>query len=132
MQIGPYIADFVCRKRKLVIEIDGFRYAGNPDDAIRTRWLNQQGYSVLGFWNQGVLQSRAMVPETIVAALEDRIGDAGGETGYWPAASSPLTGEVPRRRGEPGTDGEDEMTTTVHAASAAFSPERSTHENGAR
>lgn len=99
--IGPYIADFVCRSSKLVVEIDGFQHAENPRDINRTRWINEQGYSVLRFWNHEVLQARRIVLETIVAALERRIEDFGEATGYWPAASSPLRGEVARRSEAP-------------------------------
>jgi very-short-patch-repair endonuclease len=36
MEIGPYIADFVCRERKLIIEIDGGQHAGSGADQVRT------------------------------------------------------------------------------------------------
>ena len=62
--IGPYTVDFVCRERRLVIEVDGGQHATDPRDEVRDRWLNARGYRVLRFWNneEGVL-------ETIAAAL---------------------------------------------------------------
>ena len=37
--IGPYIVDFACREKRLVIEIDGGQHADNRGDAARDRWL---------------------------------------------------------------------------------------------
>ncbi len=55
MVIGSYIADFVCRSRKLVIELDGDTHAGNEaHDAQRTMWLEAKGYRVIRFTNQEV------------------------------------------------------------------------------
>ena len=33
--IGPYIVDFACREKRLVIEIDGGQHADNRGDAAR-------------------------------------------------------------------------------------------------
>jgi very-short-patch-repair endonuclease len=35
--IGPYIVDFVCFERKIVIEVDGGQHLGSEGDAIRDR-----------------------------------------------------------------------------------------------
>jgi len=71
--LGPYIVDFLCRDKLLIIEIDGFQHAASPSDINRTRWLNTQGYSVLRFWNHEVLRARRAVLETVLAALEGQI-----------------------------------------------------------
>ena len=55
MEIGPYVADFVCRDQKLVVEIDGGQHAGNDGDRVRTTYLETQGYKVLRYWNNDVL-----------------------------------------------------------------------------
>ena len=53
--IGAYIVDFVCRSRKLVLELDGDTHAGNEAyDAQRTMWLEAKGYRVIRFTNQEV------------------------------------------------------------------------------
>lgn len=83
--LGAYVADFVCRDRHLVVEIDGSQHAENPADAIRTDWLNENGYAVLRFWNQEVLRDRRAVLETILAALEGRITDRCDITRFYPA-----------------------------------------------
>ncbi len=48
--IGNYIVDFVCRKLKLIIEIDGSSHlAKSEEDYIRQKFLESQGYTVLRF-----------------------------------------------------------------------------------
>jgi very-short-patch-repair endonuclease len=71
--LGPYVVDFVCREKSLIVEIDGFHHAESTSDGGRTLWLNRNGYSVLRFWNHEVLRERRPVLETILAALEGRI-----------------------------------------------------------
>jgi very-short-patch-repair endonuclease len=66
--IGPYIVDFVCREKRLVIEIDGSQHADNERDAIRDRWLVEHHYRVLRLWNNEVLRNIEGVWETILAA----------------------------------------------------------------
>ena len=69
--IGPYVVDFVCILRKLVIELDGGQHAQNlGGDVSRTKWLERQGYRVLRFWNNEVLQNIEGVLEAIRTALE--------------------------------------------------------------
>ena len=70
--IGPYVVDFVCHRMRLVIEVDGAGHGfadAARDDAKRTRWLTDQGYRVLRFWNQEVMNQIDMVLDTIHAAL---------------------------------------------------------------
>ncbi|WP_371872834.1 endonuclease domain-containing protein [Notoacmeibacter sp. MSK16QG-6] len=71
--LGRYIADFVCRKEKLIVEVDGSQHAESTHDALRTDWLNRNGYSVLRFWNEEVLKQRTMVLNTILATLDKRL-----------------------------------------------------------
>lgn len=55
--IGQYIVDFVCLEKRLVIELDGEHHREQSEqDAVRTGWLSAQGFTVLRFWNQAVLQ----------------------------------------------------------------------------
>jgi very-short-patch-repair endonuclease len=79
--IGPFIADFVCREHRLVIEVDGGQHATDPRDAWRDRWLSEHGYRVLRFWNNDVLSNIESVLEVIGSALPPeepltRIADA--------------------------------------------------------
>ncbi len=55
--IGNYIVDFVCREKKLIIEIDGGQH--NEEDAImydkeRTKYLESRGFRVVRFWNTDI------------------------------------------------------------------------------
>lgn len=56
--IGPYTADFACRKAKLVIELDGVTH-DMPDEMLhderRTAYLAGLGYRVVRFRNEEIL-----------------------------------------------------------------------------
>ena len=57
--IGPYIVDFVCLEKDLVIELDGGQHSeAIAYDDIRSAWLASQGLRVLRFWNHEVLGKR--------------------------------------------------------------------------
>jgi very-short-patch-repair endonuclease len=83
--LGPYFADFLCREKKLIVEVDGSQHAESASDARRTEWLNGQGYSVLRFWNHEVLEQRRDVLETIVAVLEGRMFAKCDAARFYPA-----------------------------------------------
>ena len=64
--IGPYIADFVCFEKRLIIELDGGQHALEQEkDREREYWFNQEGFRTLRFWNTDVLQNIAGVVEVI-------------------------------------------------------------------
>jgi len=65
--IGNYIVDFVCFSVKLIIEIDGGQHADETleQDKIRDEWLSSQGFAILRFWNNEVLQNREGVFDRI-------------------------------------------------------------------
>ncbi len=54
--IGPYIADFANLRAKIVIEVDGGQHNESQRDEVRDRFLNEQGFCVLRFWNNEVLE----------------------------------------------------------------------------
>ena len=56
-QIGNAIADFACRRARLVIEVDGGQHADSPTDDARTQMIESYGYRVIRFWNNEVLQN---------------------------------------------------------------------------
>jgi very-short-patch-repair endonuclease len=71
--IGPFICDFVARGPRLVIEIDGGQHGWqSDDDARRTRFIEQQGYRVIRFWNNDVLERTEGVVAEITRALAER------------------------------------------------------------
>jgi very-short-patch-repair endonuclease len=70
--VGPYIADFACMAARLVIEVDGSQHGldtGMQKDAGRTRWLEQEGYRVIRFWNNDITKNIKGVLEAIHVAL---------------------------------------------------------------
>ena len=70
--IGPYFADFCCRERKLIIEVDGATHSTDAElarDAKRTRFFEAQNYRVLRFTNADVYDDIESVTNTILAAL---------------------------------------------------------------
>jgi very-short-patch-repair endonuclease len=67
--IGPYIADFACRERRIVIEVDGGQHAANSRDAVRDEWFAEHDYRVLRFWNNEVFGNIDGVLEMIAVAL---------------------------------------------------------------
>ena len=69
--MGRYIVDLVCIEEKLVVEVDGGQHAEEREyDRERERWLEAQGYRVLRFWNNEVIEEMEGVEETILEALE--------------------------------------------------------------
>ncbi len=70
--IAPYIADFVARSRKLIVEIDGDTHAlCEAKDARRTAWLEHQGYRVIRFTNYEVGNNLDGVAQMIALTLAD-------------------------------------------------------------
>ena len=68
--IGAFIADFCCYERRLVIELDGGHHAELVDaDQSRTDFFVSQGYRVLRFWNNEVIENIDGVLEQIVHTL---------------------------------------------------------------
>jgi len=56
--IDNYIADFVCFEKRLVIELDGGQHSDNIEyDEYRTKIIEQQGFIVLRFWNNDVMNN---------------------------------------------------------------------------
>ena len=42
--VGPYVVDFVCLEKKLVVEVDGGQHVMNAEDLERRVWLESQGF----------------------------------------------------------------------------------------
>ena len=67
--IGPYIVDFICLDRRLVVEVDGEMHAltkQEQHDASRTKWLESEGYRVIRFWSNEVKDNITSVVQTIM------------------------------------------------------------------
>jgi very-short-patch-repair endonuclease len=70
--MGPYIADFFCRERRLIVEVDGATHstaAELENDRVRTRYLEKQGCRVLRFHNDEIFNGLDEVLSIIRSAL---------------------------------------------------------------
>jgi len=71
--IGDYIVDFYCTELKLAIEIDGdshFEEGAEKKDANRTKYLCEQGISIIRFTNNDVKKNLQQVLEEISKEVE--------------------------------------------------------------
>ena len=69
--VGNYIPDFCSPKAKLVIELDGSQHLEQEEyDMERTRYLESQGYKVIRFWNNDVMNNIEGVILAIMVTLE--------------------------------------------------------------
>lgn len=55
VSIGDYIVDFYCVSCQLAVEVDGGQHLDNKYDAQRTAFLEEQGITVVRYWNNQVL-----------------------------------------------------------------------------
>ncbi len=73
--LGDYVADFLCEEARIIVEIDGGQHAEREEaDRERTRWLERQGYRVVRFWNNEVLENMDGVLETLSPTLSQGRG----------------------------------------------------------
>lgn len=92
--IGRYIVDFACFSHKLVIEIDGGQHADSASDGERDAFLVSQGFKVLRFWNNEVLQQLDGVYDTVRLALIELMSEGGSVESFHPHPNpSPIKGE---------------------------------------
>jgi very-short-patch-repair endonuclease len=71
VSIGPYIADFICREHRLIIEVDGGQHADSASDRVRDSYLAERGYRTLRFWNSDVLANL----EGVLVSIASELGD---------------------------------------------------------
>ena len=68
--IGPYIVDFCCVERMLIVELDGGQHEDRrAQDAARTQWLGEQGFRVLRFSEREAL----MQTEAVLTEIQNRL-----------------------------------------------------------
>ena len=75
--VGVYFVDFICKREKLIFEIDGgahYSDEGVARDARRTAVLEAAGYRVVRFSNDDVLRNANGMGEVLVGIL----GEPGG------------------------------------------------------
>ena len=68
--IHPYIVDFVCLQKRLIIELDGEHHKDQVVyDEERSLFLTQKGYKILRFWNQTIFSKDEEIITAIISAL---------------------------------------------------------------
>lgn len=70
--IDYYIADFACRKLRLIIEVDGYSHNfKQKEDQRRTEYLNTLGYTVMRFTEKEVRTQIAGIGRAIEDYIEE-------------------------------------------------------------
>ena len=70
--IGKYIPDFCAVQEKLIIELDGSQHLDQQEyDTERTKYLEAQGYKVIRFWNNQIMNDLNGVILAISHAIEE-------------------------------------------------------------
>jgi very-short-patch-repair endonuclease len=70
-RIGPFIVDFFCLDKSLIVELDGGQHATQVQkDTQRSEYLESRGHRIVRFWNNQVLNETQSVLETIVSMLQ--------------------------------------------------------------
>ena len=87
--IAPYIVDFACIERSLIVEADGSQHVDSISDQKRDVYLSRRGFRILRFWNNDVFENPSGVFEIIYAALHTPHPPTAAQ---W-APPSPLRGE---------------------------------------
>lgn len=68
--IGPYIVDFYCPRKRLVIELDGKQHQDTQEyDEYRTEYFKSLNMKVVRFWNKEVLKDINKVVKKIKVSL---------------------------------------------------------------
>ena len=69
--IPPYIADFCCIEKRLIVELDGSQHNAQVD-AVKTGFLESRGWSIVRFWDNDVLLETEAVLDAIWNAISNR------------------------------------------------------------
>lgn len=70
--LGPYIVDFYCPEKRLIIELDGTQHVFNKAyDEKRDAFLSSLNMRILRVWNNEVFQNLEGVIVTIESLLQE-------------------------------------------------------------
>ena len=73
--VDGYIADFVCIEKRVIIEVDGGIHLNSKQknrDIERTRILNTQGWDVVRFSNEEILENAIIVVKELKSYLDNK------------------------------------------------------------
>ena len=60
--VGPYVVDFLCEEKRLIVELDGSQHVERKAyDDRRTAYLEARGYRVLRFWDTQLFKEMDLV-----------------------------------------------------------------------
>ena len=108
--IGRYVVDFICLEEKLIIELDGGQHAENLEyDHERDSWLRGQGYRVLRFWNNELMNETEGVLERIRLALSNDVTSSGTLS----PSPSPTKAPSPQSSPASGRGGKRKMQSSI-------------------
>ena len=68
--LGPWIADFVCFERMLIVEADGSQHFASDRDQARDADLQKREFQILRFWNNDIFAHPMGVLESILQVLQ--------------------------------------------------------------
>lgn len=83
--IAGFIPDFVCLDQKLIVEVDGGYHDAEQQkqfDAAREKWLAENGFRMIRFTNEEILEQMPMVVQKLGEALS--LGEGLGEVNVQP------------------------------------------------
>ena len=72
--IGTYFVDFLCRERKIIVEVDGGTHGSNAEiaaDAAREAQLQRLGFRTFCAWNGDVYDNMDGVLEALLAFVDE-------------------------------------------------------------
>ena len=71
--LGPFVVDFCCPERSLIVEVDGAIHDDQAEyDATRTEMLEEFGYRIIRFQNDEVLNKHEVVLNLIASVAQNR------------------------------------------------------------
>lgn len=76
--VGPYIVDFLSRKVRLIVELDGSQHYEKKSlfyDSKRDNYLRERGFIVLRFNDRELLSNSEGVKKVIYEYIQKRIED---------------------------------------------------------
>jgi primosomal protein N' (replication factor Y) len=68
--IGPYVADFVAIRHRLIVEVDGSQHLDSAADTRRTEWLERYGWRVVRVWNNDLTRNPSGVADLVISMLK--------------------------------------------------------------
>ncbi len=75
VEIGPYIVDFLCRERRVIVQVEGVTHGDARDvryDAQRTTYLETRGFAVFRANNTDIYSNLDGVLTGLLLFLESR------------------------------------------------------------